>query len=118
MRFTLIIMLLIFVAAGAGAWYFTSPLRLQRNLDEMCVIAQSIDARKKAGEFGAAELAAYIAMELDSPLRDRRLKQIREEIAQNFGRPGVELPQLLKIQSDIVAREGVPGWSCPVLFGL
>lgn len=118
MRIPALIMFFVFVAAGVGAWYFFSTTRLKNDLDEMCAIAQRIDADAKAGRYGAAEVAAMIAMELESPLRDHRVRQIREEIAQNSGRPGVDHAQLLKIQSDIVAREGVPGWTCPVLFGL
>ncbi len=111
-------MALAFVAAASGAWYFQSTTRLKRNLDEMCAVAQDMDQRHKKGEFGAAELAMSMVREIDSPLRDRRLGQIRLELAQNFGRDGVDHAMLLKIQSEIVAREGVPNWSCPVLYGL
>lgn len=118
MRLKTVIVFSIFVLVGNAVWYWFSPWRLRHDLDEVCVIAQAIEAKHTEGEISAAEVAAMMKKEINSPLRDRRLGQIREEVAQNFGRPGVEMPDLLKIQSEIVAREGVPGWNCPVLFGL
>ena len=116
--FALILVVIMFALAGAGAWYWHSPQRLKRDLGEMCLIAQGLEAQYQHEEIGAPEMAAAIAREIDKPLRDRRIRQIHDEIAQNFGKPGMDMPELLKLQSEIVAREGVPDWSCPVLFGL